>query len=47
MRLRRQLEVTKGRLDKTEAALELMGKLQAFLEDGSQDSPDEPRSGKR
>lgn len=46
-RLRRQLEVTQGRLEKTEAALELMGKLQAFLENASQDIPDEPRSGKR
>ncbi|MCT9627188.1 hypothetical protein HWD94_18990 [Pseudarthrobacter equi] len=31
-RLRRQLEVSESRLKKTEAALELMGKLQAFLE---------------
>ncbi|MBG0739667.1 transposase [Paeniglutamicibacter antarcticus] len=46
-RLRRQLEVTQGRLEKTEAALELMGKLQAFLENASHDIPDEPRSGKR
>lgn len=46
-RLRRQLEVTQGRLEKTEAALELMGKLQAFLENASQDMPDEPRSRKR
>lgn len=46
-RLRRQLEVTQGRLEKTEAALELMGKLQAFLENASQDMPDEPRSKKR
>ncbi|NOJ61655.1 hypothetical protein HMI57_17465 [Arthrobacter sp. 260] len=46
-RLRRQLEVTQGRLEKTEAASDLMGKLQAFLEDASRDSPDEPRSKKR
>lgn len=46
-RLRRQLEVTQGRLEKTEAALELMGKLQAFLEDASQDMPGESRSRKR
>ncbi|MBG6219103.1 hypothetical protein IWX75_003594 [Arthrobacter sp. CAN_A6] len=46
-RLRRQLEVTQGRLEKTEAALDLMGKLQAFLEDASQDMPDGPRSRKR
>jgi hypothetical protein len=46
-RLRRQLEVSKSRLQKTEAALELMGKLQAFLESASQDMPDEPRSKKR
>ncbi len=31
-RLRRQLEVSESRLKKTEAALDLMGKLQAFLE---------------
>ena len=43
-RLRRQLEVTQGRLEKTEAALDLMGKLQAFLESASGDMPDEPRS---
>ena len=46
-RLRRQLEVTQGRLEKTEAALDLMGKLQAFLENASQEMPDEPRSKKR
>ena len=46
-RLRRQLEVSESRLKKTEAALELMGKLQAFLESASQDMPDEPRSRKR
>ncbi len=46
-RLRRQLEVSESRLHKTEAALELMGKLQAFLESASQDMPDGPRSRKR
>ncbi len=46
-RLRRQLEVSESRLKKTEAALELMGKLQAFLESASEDMPDEPRSRKR
>jgi transposase len=46
-RLRRQLEVSEGRLKKTEAALELMEKLQAFLESASEDMPDEPRSKKR
>ena len=46
-RLRRQLEVSEGRLKKTEAALELMGKLQAFLESASEDMPDGPRSRKR
>ena len=46
-RLRRQLEVTQGRLEKTEAALDLMGKLQAFLESASEDMPDGPRSKKR
>ena len=46
-RLRRQLEVTQGRLEKTEAALDLMGKLQAFLESASEDMPHGPRSKKR
>lgn len=46
-RLRRQLEVSESRLKKTEAALELMGKLQAFLENASRDMPDEARSKKR
>ena len=46
-RLRRQLEVSEGRLKKTEAALELMGKLQAFLESASEDMPDGPQSKKR
>ena len=46
-RLRRQLEVSESRLKKTEAALDLMGKLQAFLESASDDMPDEPRSKKR
>lgn len=46
-RLRRQLEVSEGRLKQTEAALELMGKLQAFLESASEDMPDGRRSKKR
>lgn len=46
-RLRRQLGVTQGRLEKTGAALDLMGKLQAFLESASQDMPDGPQSRKR
>lgn len=46
-RLRRQFEVSEGRLKKTEAALELMGKLQAFFESASEDMPDGPRSKKR
>lgn len=46
-RLRRQLEVSESRLKKTEAALDLMGKLQAFLESASKDMPDGPRSRKR
>jgi transposase len=46
-RLRRQLEVSESRLKKTEAALDLMGKLQAFLESASEDMPDGPRSKKR
>jgi transposase len=39
--------VSESRLQKTEAALELMGKLQAFLESASEDMPDGPRSKKR
>jgi transposase len=46
-RLRRQLEVSESRLKKTEAALDLMGKLQAFLESASEDMPDGPGSKKR
>lgn len=46
-RLRRQLEVSESRLKQSEAALGLMGKLQAFLENASEDMPDEPRSRKR
>lgn len=46
-RLRRQLEVTQSRLTSTEAALEIMGKLQAFLESASQNLPPEPGSKKR
>ncbi|MHA7224231.1 hypothetical protein ACX80S_18280 [Arthrobacter sp. RHLT1-20] len=46
-RLRLQFEVSEGLLKKTEAALELMGKLQAFLESASEDIPDGPRSRKR
>ncbi|SDJ04434.1 Transposase [Arthrobacter subterraneus] len=46
-RLRRQLEVSESRLNKTEAALEVMGKLSAFFENAIAESPDEPKSKKR
>lgn len=46
-RLRRQLEVSEGRLKRSEAALGIMEKLSAFLENAIQESPDEPKSKKR
>lgn len=46
-RLRRQLEVSEGRLKRSEAALGVMGKLHEFLETLSEDSNNEPRSNKR
>ncbi len=45
-RLRRQLEVSESRLKRTEAALGIMEKLSAFLENAVQESPDEPKSKK-
>lgn len=46
-RLRRQLEVTQGRLKTSEAALGVLGKLHALLEDLSERNEDEPKSKKR
>ena len=46
-RLRRQLEVSESRLNKTEAALGIMEKLSAFFENAIQESPDEPKSRKK
>lgn len=43
-RLRRQLEVSESRLNTTEAALDVMGKLSAFFENAIAESPDEPKS---
>ncbi|MET3923135.1 hypothetical protein ABIB26_004096 [Arthrobacter sp. UYEF20] len=45
-RLRRQLEVSESRLKRSEAALGIMEKLSAFLENATQESPDEPKSKK-
>ncbi len=45
-RLRRQLEVSEGRLKRSEAALGIMEKLSAFLENAIAESPDEPTSRK-
>jgi transposase-like protein len=45
-RLRRQLEVAERRLSRTEAALSIMGKAQALLEDISE-SVDRPPTSKR
>ncbi len=46
-RLRRQLEVSEGRLERSEAALEVMGKLSAFFDNAIAQSPDEPKSKKK
>jgi transposase len=46
-RLRRQLAVTEGRLKTSEAALGVLGKLHALLEDLSERNEDEPKPGKR
>jgi transposase-like protein len=45
-RLRRQLDVAQRRLSRTEAALSIMGKAQALLEDISE-SVDRPPTSKR
>ncbi len=41
-RLRRRLEVTEHRLETSEAALGIMGKLHAFLENASEKAKDQP-----
>lgn len=46
-RLRRQLGVSESRLQQTEAALEVMGKLSAFFENAIAELPDEPKSRKK
>ena len=48
-RLRRELEVTRGKLSRTETALEIMGKARELLEEISKSepqAPDEPRRGR-
>ena len=45
-RLRRQLEVSESRLKRSEAALDVMGKLHDLLESLSEGSKDEPTSKK-
>ena len=46
-RLRRELETTQNRLDRTETALEIMGKARALLEDISESADTETRRKKR
>ena len=46
-RLRRQLDLAEGRLSRTEAALSIMGKAQALLEEISESAPDRPAPKKR
>lgn len=46
-RLRRQLDQTQERLDRTETALEIMGKAHALLEDVSKSADTEPKRRKR
>src|SRR5699024_1400903 len=43
-RLRRQLEVSGGRLTQTEAALDVMGKLHDLLENLSENTTEDPKS---
>lgn len=43
-RLHRQLGVSEARLKRSEAALDIMGKLSAFLENAIEESPDGPKS---
>lgn len=46
-RLRRQLEVSEAKLTKTEAALDIMGKLSAFFENAIDQSQGESKSKKK
>ena len=46
-RLRRQLEVTQHRLSRTEAALDIMGKAHALLEEISESAPEQPSPKRR
>ena len=46
-RLRRQLDLAQRRLSRTEAALDIMGKAHALLEDISESAPDQPTPKKR
>ena len=46
-RLRRQLEVSESRLQRSEAALDVMGKLSAFFENAITESPEEPKPKKK
>lgn len=46
-RLHRQLEVSEDRLNQTEAALDVMGKLHDLLESISKNTTDDPKPKKR
>jgi len=46
-RLRRQLDVAQRRLSRTEAALDIMGKTHALLEEISKSAPDQSAPKKR
>jgi transposase len=46
-RLRRELEQAQQRLDRTETALEIMGKARALLEDISRSADEEPKHKRR
>ena len=46
-RLRRQLDLAQRRLSTTEAALDIMGKTHALLEEISKSAPDRPAPKKR
>ena len=46
-RLRRQLEVSEARLTRSEAALDIMGKLSAFFENAIEESQDGPKPKKK
>lgn len=46
-RLRRQLGVSESRLQQTEAALDVMGKLSAFFENAIAELPEDPKSKKK